>query len=183
MPAAAPAGLSSGPRSSATRTTPVLASTPAAREPLPPARVASAPLAESEPTAVGAAIGVEATAVLPAPVLPVPSQPPPQAAPKAAPKAAVADDEPPELADDEVMAAGDEDPELITDANVAVVPEQPAAEPEEAEPDAEELASPGVLPSALEPWFAQLAHGYCPPETSEAVRPPPPTNFPGRDPP
>jgi hypothetical protein len=38
------------------------------------------------------------------------------------------------------------------------------------------------LPSeTLDPWFAQLTHGYCPPENSEFARPPPATNFPGRE--
>jgi glycosyltransferase involved in cell wall biosynthesis len=35
--------------------------------------------------------------------------------------------------------------------------------------------------SALDPWFAQLAHGYCPPEGAQFARHTPPTNFPGRD--
>ncbi len=36
-------------------------------------------------------------------------------------------------------------------------------------------------PSKLDPWFAQLAHGYCPPEGAQFARPVPPTNFPGRE--
>jgi glycosyltransferase involved in cell wall biosynthesis len=35
--------------------------------------------------------------------------------------------------------------------------------------------------SQLNPWFAQLAHGYCPPEGTRFARHPPPTNFPGRE--
>ena len=31
------------------------------------------------------------------------------------------------------------------------------------------------------PWFAQLAHGYCPPEGTRFARHTPPTTFPGRD--
>jgi hypothetical protein len=40
---------------------------------------------------------------------------------------------------------------------------------------------PEPPPSALDPWFAQLAHGYCPPEGAQFARHTPPTNFPGRD--
>jgi hypothetical protein len=51
-------------------------------------------------------------------------------------------------------------------------------------PDSAEAAGPSgpELPeSALDPWFAQLAHGYCPPEGARFTRHTPPTNFPGRD--
>jgi glycosyltransferase involved in cell wall biosynthesis len=44
--------------------------------------------------------------------------------------------------------------------------------------DAPALAPPD---SALDPWFAQLAHGYCPPEGAQFARHTPPTTFPGRD--
>ncbi|MFZ5471285.1 MAG: glycosyltransferase [Myxococcota bacterium] len=40
---------------------------------------------------------------------------------------------------------------------------------------------PAPLTSRLDPWFSQLAHGYCPPEGAHPSRHPPPTNFPGRD--
>jgi glycosyltransferase involved in cell wall biosynthesis len=35
--------------------------------------------------------------------------------------------------------------------------------------------------SRLNTWFAQLAHGYCPPEGTQFARHTPPTTFPGRD--
>ena len=65
----------------------------------------------------------------------------------------------------------------------------PDDEPEEAVAEAVEEAPdevPAPLdaeppPSALDPWFAQLAHGYCPPEGAQFARHTPPTNFPGRD--
>ncbi|CAM3221064.1 hypothetical protein COSO111634_07160 [Corallococcus soli] len=47
------------------------------------------------------------------------------------------------------------------------------------EPPEPPPAPPG---STLNPWFAQLAHGYCPPEGAQFARHTPPTNFPGRDP-
>jgi glycosyltransferase involved in cell wall biosynthesis len=57
--------------------------------------------------------------------------------------------------------------------------------PDEADAQAvkEALDAPLAEPpySALDPWFAQLAHGYCPPEGAQFARHTPPTNFPGRD--
>jgi hypothetical protein len=37
-------------------------------------------------------------------------------------------------------------------------------------------------PSAIDPWLAQLVHGYCPPGSHLFDRPVPPTTMPGRDP-
>lgn len=68
----------------------------------------------------------------------------------------------------------DDEPEEAVADPIEDVPEgTPAASPEppEAEPPS----------SALDPWFAQLAHGYCPPEGAQFARHTPPTNFPGRD--
>ncbi|WP_414639124.1 glycosyltransferase [Archangium sp.] len=48
----------------------------------------------------------------------------------------------------------------------AETPETPPREPPE---------------SGLNPWFAQLAHGYCPPEGTHFARHTPPTTMPGRD--
>lgn len=66
-------------------------------------------------------------------------------------------------------------------AKVPQAPDEPdeavAASVEEA-PDAPLTEPPH---SALDPWFAQLAHGYCPPEGAQFARHTPPTNFPGRD--
>lgn len=47
--------------------------------------------------------------------------------------------------------------------------------------EADELAVELVGEPVLEAWFSQLAHGYCPPEGSQFARPPPPTNFPGKE--
>jgi glycosyltransferase involved in cell wall biosynthesis len=43
--------------------------------------------------------------------------------------------------------------------------------------------SPNVFEAAfaVDPWFAQLLFGYCPPEGAHFARHTPPTNFPGRD--
>ena len=51
-------------------------------------------------------------------------------------------------------------------------------EPFSAPPD---IPSNETIPSNLDPWFAQLVHGYCPPEGAQFARPTPPTNFPGRE--
>ena len=37
-----------------------------------------------------------------------------------------------------------------------------------------------VIPP-LDPWFAQVAHGWCPSDAATFSRHTPPTNFPGRD--
>jgi glycosyltransferase involved in cell wall biosynthesis len=38
-----------------------------------------------------------------------------------------------------------------------------------------------IIPPRLDPWFAQLVHGYCPPEGAPSPLPTAPTNFPGRE--
>ncbi|PTL78274.1 glycosyltransferase family 4 protein [Vitiosangium sp. GDMCC 1.1324] len=61
-----------------------------------------------------------------------------------------------------------EEPEEISSEEIheAETPETPPREPPE---------------SRLNPWFAQLAHGYCPPEGTQFARHTPPTTMPGRD--
>ncbi|MBL9039221.1 MAG: glycosyltransferase [Archangium sp.] len=62
--------------------------------------------------------------------------------------------------------------------------EEPAPEPEpleEADVHAVEAANTATPPtSALDPWFAQLVHGYCPPEAHSFARHVPPTTMPGK---
>ncbi|KFE62134.1 hypothetical protein DB31_4240 [Hyalangium minutum] len=81
-----------------------------------------------------------------------------------------------------------EPPEAVLPAAAKSTPVPlPDDEPEEAVAEAVEEAPEPELPqaeppsSALDPWFAQLAHGYCPPEGAQFARHTPPTNFPGRD--
>jgi glycosyltransferase involved in cell wall biosynthesis len=73
-----------------------------------------------------------------------------------------------EPADDVAEPLGDEADEFLAPVEqpLAAAEDGPAREPP---------------PSALDPWFAQLAHGYCPPEGAQFARHTPPTNFPGRD--
>lgn len=87
-----------------------------------------------------------------------------------------------------------EEPVQVSDDEVRSVdsPEPAAPAPAEPEPDESELlaidevhavdtdASPPE--SAIDPWLAQLVHGYCPPGSHLFDRPVPPTTMPGRDP-
>ncbi len=113
------------------------------------------------------ASGLPAVRAIASPVL-APSPPPPEAA---------ADEEIQEIGDDEVLdpaaQTGDED------ANEGV-DEAQVMEMHEAEAHAIE-SNPEPLPSNLDPWLAQLVHGYCPSDSAFFNRHTPPTNFPGRD--
>ncbi len=55
----------------------------------------------------------------------------------------------------------------------------PVAGPPTSNP-AEGWTDPAIA-ALLDPWFCQIAHGYCPPKAKTFSRPPPPTTFPGRD--
>ncbi|WP_224361889.1 glycosyltransferase family 4 protein [Hyalangium versicolor] len=83
-------------------------------------------------------------------------------------EAVEASDDPSEKAADSADPIGGSPQESRDMAVSAQAPqeEQPVAEPPH---------------SALDPWFAQVAHGYCPPEGAQFARHTPPTNFPGRD--
>lgn len=88
-------------------------------------------------------------------------------------------EEPAEIDPDEVVdlleVDSDADPEPIVSADDAVleaVEDSPVAI--EASPEPESV-------SRMDAWFAQLVHGYCPPEGAQFARPTPPTNFPGRE--
>ncbi len=94
-------------------------------------------------------------------------------APAAARAAAPADDadEPAEVGDEEVMEISSGE---LESAEEAV--------PEASEHEALEVADDHTpLPTRLDPWFAQIAHGYCPSDSAAFSRHTPPTNFPGRD--
>ena len=123
--------------------------------------------------------------------VPVPPPSPVAAVPSVALVPEPADDAP-EVADDEVMEAESDEPEdashLAESADGDVADEaQPISDEEIAEidePSAAELSGPSedahVL-TKLNPWYAQLVYGHCPPEGTKFVRPTPPTNFPGRE--
>lgn len=84
------------------------------------------------------------------------------------------DDGPEEVGDDEVVEA--EGPAAPADAEADSAP---AEVPEESVMTVDTDASPP--PSAIDPWLAQLVHGYCPPESGLFERHTPPTTMPGRD--
>ncbi|MBZ4370650.1 glycosyltransferase family 4 protein [Corallococcus sp. AS-1-6] len=126
---------------------------------------------------------------------PVPRQgPPPRLIPTPPvlkPSAAHPDDEPEEIAADEALSLDDDAGNTPSTASAALeeAEEIAADEVQDADSldveaaDAEDPGPPPAPPdSTLNPWFAQLAHGYCPPEGARFARHTPPTNFPGRDP-
>ncbi|MFY1828533.1 glycosyltransferase [Myxococcus fulvus] len=88
------------------------------------------------------------------------------------------DDEPDEISSDEV-----EDAEVSASSAAQLVDDEDDLQEADADPIPEEDEGPPPEPlsSTLNPWFAQLAHGYCPPEGTQFARHTPPTTFPGRD--
>ncbi|NMO17949.1 glycosyl transferase family 1, partial [Pyxidicoccus fallax] len=87
-------------------------------------------------------------------------------------------DEPDEISSDEVEEAEvsvSGAARLLDEAELHEVESAPAPEP------VDEGPAPEPVPSSLNPWFAQLAHGYCPPDGIRFDRHTPPTTFPGRD--
>lgn len=89
-----------------------------------------------------------------------------------------------ESVDDQVEPDEEDEADQIDEAEADPIDEaQPVEAPRAAAPAAEPEDAPGLAPpdSALDPWFAQLAHGYCPPEGAQFARHTPPTTFPGRD--
>ena len=158
---------------------PQRASSPAI-PPLPPrASSAGTPAVPTRPSSPGMA-RPEAPPVL-SPKVP-PTLPPAVAARALGWKESV--EEPEELAESEVE-------ELTTDARPAEeeleeisgeeIQEADAAAPSQSAPTSREKPVRDPLTSKLNPWFAQLAHGYCPPEGAQFARHTPPTTFPGRD--
>lgn len=118
------------------------------------------------------------------------------------------DEEPEEISEDEAQSIdeGDDDshsrarpqpeePDEISSDEVeeAEISASSAAQLIESDDDLEEAdadvapephddgPAPEPVPSTLNPWFAQLAHGYCPPDGIRFDRHTPPTTFPGRD--
>ncbi len=84
-------------------------------------------------------------------------------------------------AHDEVVEVHEDEVELVNDESVLSMHDGD----EDDEIDAGELhtleTSAAPPPSSLDPWFAQLVHGYCPPESQLFTRHVPPTTMPGRD--
>lgn len=113
------------------------------------------------------------------------------------------DEGPEEVSDDAVMALSDTgedepleeaEPDEVLGDEPLIAPsrtlgdagstlEDQDEEPPEAEADADLEADSHELESvsALDPWLAQLVHGWCPPDAGLFNRLPPPTTFPGRE--
>lgn len=126
---------------------------------------------------------------------PVPRQGPPQLVPTppvlSPSKTASTDDEPEEIAADEAQSLDDDVGHTPSNASAALdeaeeIDNDEVHDADALEVEAADAEDPGPAPqppdSTLNPWFAQLAHGYCPPEGARFARHTPPTNFPGRDP-
>ncbi|WNG48686.1 glycosyltransferase family 4 protein [Archangium minus] len=163
---------------------------PPALPPLPPRREERPPPRPAEPPVLRPSISIPPLPPRPRPSSgsrpAVPAVPPvlspvetPLTPPPPLERAPVKAEEPEELAEAEEVHEVDasptptdaqplEDLEEISSAEIheAETPETPPREPPE---------------SRLNPWFAQLAHGYCPPEGTQFARHTPPTTMPGRD--
>jgi glycosyltransferase involved in cell wall biosynthesis len=82
-----------------------------------------------------------------------------------------------EIADDEVHEIGDDDVHSVDPGASGDVELLEAVDESVTTVDTD-----GSLPpSAINPWLAQLVHGYCPPGSDLFNRPVPPTTMPGRD--
>ncbi len=81
---------------------------------------------------------------------------------------------------DEVLEIGDGEVEALDEAALPDPLEEPLEVAiDEAVMTVDSDASPPA--SAINPWLAQLVHGYCPPGSDLFNRPVPPTTMPGRD--
>jgi hypothetical protein len=101
---------------------------------------------------------------------------------------------PPAPAPPVLQPVPEDEPEEISSSHAqALIEEEASPTPRHAHPleEPEEISSEEIQEtetpvreppeSRLNPWFAQLAHGYCPPEGTHFARHTPPTTFPGRD--
>jgi hypothetical protein len=75
-----------------------------------------------------------------------------------------------------------DDVELVNDESFQSLVEEDEADSELDSGELHALETSAAPPdSRLDPWFAQLVHGYCPPESQLFTRHVPPTTMPGRD--
>lgn len=82
---------------------------------------------------------------------------------------------------DEVVEVHEDDVELVNDESFASMHDGDEHD-EIDEGELHSLETSAAPPaSSLDPWFAQLVHGYCPPESQLFTRHVPPTTMPGRD--
>jgi hypothetical protein len=98
--------------------------------------------------------------------------------------AQAADSDVEEVSAGDVLDAGDE-PAVVNDNDIHAIDDEHTLVPDEV-PETDDVAEAGqsgvhVAASSLDPWFAQLVHGYCPPVADLFNRHTPPTTMPGRD--
>jgi glycosyltransferase involved in cell wall biosynthesis len=151
--------------------------------PLPPrASSAGLPAVPTRPSSPGMSRPAVPPVLSPTPTKAPPTLPPAVAARALGRQESV--EEPEELPESEVeeltsdARPAEEEPEEISGEEIQ---EAEAAAPAQGGPASREKPVREPLPSKLNPWFAQLAHGYCPPEGTQFARHTPPTTFPGRD--
>lgn len=148
------------------------------RAPPPLPSVDARPSAASAPPSLPALPSPQAVPEVVAPLPPLTRLVPNPAGPGAVINRTTSSEDVVELRDDELELLNDESIESLHDGD------DEAHDPEK-EIDAGELhaleTSAAPPPSRLDPWFAQLVHGYCPPESQLFTRHVPPTTMPGRD--
>lgn len=81
---------------------------------------------------------------------------------------------------DEVVEVHEDEVELVNDESFLSMHDGDDDEIDGGELHALETSA-APPDSRLDPWFAQLVHGYCPPESQLFTRHVPPTTMPGRD--
>ena len=180
IPAVTTAAAPGAPRSISSTALPAMPLPPGGPAPARPAgssALPTAPVIPAPPPSAPASARAPASdlaAIAPPPSRPgstgLPAVPPPapNAARPGAPSVDTAEDEVAEIDADEVMDVDEpsESVEEIMDADEAIQTVD---------------TDPSPPPSALDPWLAQLVHGYCPPESHLFDRHTPPTTMPGRD--
>lgn len=177
---------------------PAAAPEPAQARPpaLPPRREERPAPRPAEPPVLSQAPGLPSRPSISIPPLPPKARPPSGSRPAAPPVLAPLEI-PPAPAPQARLSVRPEEPEEISEAEAEEIQEvdsaptptdaQPLEEPEEiSSAEIHEAETPETPPreppeSRLNPWFAQLAHGYCPPEGTQFARHTPPTTMPGRD--
>lgn len=92
-----------------------------------------------------------------------------------------------ELAKPETAAEEEDEVEEIVSGEFVQLGAEESAGPEDSPVMTSEESvlmdsDPSPPPSAIDPWLAQLVHGYCPPESGLFDRHTPPTTMPGREP-
>lgn len=148
---------------------------------LPPVAVPTAPSGIRSPATGGSPfdgvpsrVVAKSSVALPPEVLPPLSRLVPSPSPGGAP--VLARQPPPEP----IEEVRDDELEMVNDESFQSLHDGDDDELHEGELEALETSA-APPPSRLDPWFAQLVHGYCPPESQLFTRHVPPTTMPGKN--